>query len=113
MLISLLSFFYKYIAKRIFFLFNPELVHNFVTNQGQLVGEFQTVTNILSKLFARKSPMIKQKIAGITFDGPIGLAAGFDYEAKVVKILPSFGFGFNTVGTITNLPYKGNPKPIL
>ena len=53
------------------------------------------------------------KIAGITFDGPLGLAAGFDYEAKVVKVLPAVGFGFQTVGTITNLPYAGNPRPML
>lgn len=57
--------------------------------------------------------MLQQKIAGITFDGPMGLAAGFDYEARLTQILPSIGFGFQTIGTITNLPYGGNPRPML
>ncbi len=113
MLISFLTLFYKHLTKRGFFLFDPELVHNFVTSQGQLFGKSKTLTNFLSKLFARKSPMLKQKIAGITFDGPIGLAAGFDYEAKLTQILAPIGFGFQTVGTITNLPYGGNPRPML
>lgn len=113
MLIFLLSLFYKQVIKPVFFLFDAELVHNFVTSQGEFIGKFQTANKILSKFFAKKSPMLKQKIAGITFDGPVGLAAGFDYEARVYKILPSLGFGFNTVGTITNLSYEGNPRPML
>lgn len=113
MIIEALSFFYKNITRRIFFLFDPELVHNFVTSQGELIGRFQTPTKFLSRLFSYKSPILKQKVAGIKFDGPIGLAAGFDYEAKLTQILAPIGFGFQTVGTITNLPYKGNRKPIL
>ena len=112
MLIYLLTFTYKNIIKRIFFLFDPEMVHNFITSQGEFIGKFQMPNRILSKLFAGKSPILKQKIKGITFDGPIGLAAGFDYEAKLTQVLPSVGFGFQTVGTITNLPYKGNPRPM-
>ena len=104
---------YKNIVRRIFFLFDPELVHNFVTAQGELLGKSQTLRNFLGKLFSYKSPTIKQRVTGINFESPIGLAAGFDYEAKVVKILPALGFGFNTVGTITNLPYGGNPRPML
>lgn len=112
-LIFLLSLFYKHVIKPVFFLFDAELVHNFVTSRGEFIGRFQTPSKILGKLFAKKSVVLKQKIAGITFEGPIGLAAGFDYEAKLTQILPSVGFGFQTIGTITNLPYEGNPRPIL
>lgn len=113
MLIPFLSLFYKHVTKPIFFLFDPEMVHNFITSQGEFIGRFQTPNKILSKLFAQKSPIIKQGIAGIAFDSPLGLAAGFDYEAKLTQILAPIGFGFQTVGTITNLPYKDNRKPIL
>lgn len=113
MLISLFSGFYKHVSKPIFFRFDPEDVHTFVTSQGEFIGKSNLFNKTASNLFAKKSPMIKQKIAGLTFEGPLGLAAGFDYEAKVVKILPSIGFGFNTVGTITNLEYNGNTKPRL
>lgn len=113
MLISLFSWCYKHLTKPIFFKFDPETVHSFVSNQAEMIGRSKTLTNLISKLFSKKSKILKQKISGVNFDSPLGLAAGFDYEAKNVNILPSLGFGFNTVGTITNLEYEGNPTPRL
>jgi dihydroorotate dehydrogenase subfamily 2 len=49
----------------------------------------------------------------MAFSNPIGLAAGFDYNAQLTGILSSIGFGFETIGTITNMPYEGNPMPRL
>ena len=54
---------------------------------------------------------LKQTILGIDFANPIGLAAGFDKNAEVIKSMLSYGFGFVEVGTITPRPQKGNPKP--
>ncbi len=113
MLFSIFTFIYKNFTKRIFFLIDPELFHNLITSLGELFGKSKIFRDISEKLMAKKYPILKQEITGIKFDAPLGLAAGYDYEAKVVKVLPSFGFGFNTVGTITNLPYSGNPKPRL
>jgi dihydroorotate dehydrogenase len=113
MLISLNTFIYKHIEKPIFFLFDAERVHNFVTTIGEIIGKSSKLNGFLGRFFSPKSPKLMQNIVGITFRSPIGLAAGFDYEAKAVKVLPSIGFGFNTVGTITNLPYGGNPRPRL
>lgn len=113
MLISIFTFIYKNFTKRIFFLIDPELFHNFITSMGEIFGKSKIFRDISGKLMAKKYPILKQEIAGIKFDAPLGLAAGYDYEAKIVKVLPSFGFGFNTVGTITNLPYEGNSKPRL
>ena len=113
MLISLLSATYKYIFKRIFFLFDPETVHELTTGLAELMGKFPFIIPVLSFFFAKKSQIIKQKIAGINFDGPMGLAAGFDYEAKTTQILSGMGFGFQTIGTISNQEYKGNPRPRL
>jgi len=113
MLIFVSSALYKNLIKPIFFFFDPEDIHNFTTSCGEQIGKINLFTNIISFFFAKKSPVLKQKIAGINFDSPMGLAAGFDYEAKAVRILPSIGFGFNTVGTITNQEYGGNSKPRL
>ena len=54
---------------------------------------------------------LKQKILGINFPNPIGLAAGFDKNAEVINQMLSYGFGFVEVGTITPKPQKGNQKP--
>ena len=104
---------YKYLLSKIIFLFNSELMHDLMTIAGELMGKVSFLKKIFYFLFNIKSPILKQKIKGITFDNPIGLAAGFDYEARLTQILSSVGFGFETIGTITNLPYEGNPKPRL
>lgn len=107
------GFFYKAFLKPILFLFDPEFIHESILSFGELVGRFRVKRWFLGLFFGRKYPQIKQTILGIDLDSPIGLAAGFDYEAKLTQILPSLGFGFQTVGTITNQAYEGNPKPRL
>ena len=54
---------------------------------------------------------LKQTILGIDFQNPLGLAAGFDKNAEVIRSILSYGFGFVEVGTITPKPQLGNQKP--
>ena len=56
-------------------------------------------------------PILSQHLIGLDFSNPLGLAAGFDKNAEVIKSMFSLGFGFVEVGTITPLPQMGNPKP--
>jgi dihydroorotate dehydrogenase len=105
--------FYKYFAKQIFFLINPEVVHESIVTLGEHLGNSKTAKKLFSFFFQIKSNLLKQKIKGVAFENPVGLAAGYDYDAKLVRFLPFLGFGFQTVGTITNIPYGGNPKPML
>ncbi len=55
----------------------------------------------------------EKQVMGLNFKNPIGLAAGFDKDAKLYNELASFGFGFIEVGTLTPKPQAGNPKPRL
>ncbi len=110
--LTIIAFIYQKIIKPVFFLFDAEFIHQTHTFFGELLGK-TFVTNYLNWKLNYQSPELKQKIAGINFSGPVGLAAGFDYEARLTQILYSLGFGFQSVGTITNLPYEGNPKPRL
>lgn len=57
--------------------------------------------------------MLSQTIHNISFSNPIGLAAGFDFDAHLVQAISSMGFGFETVGTVTNQAYGGNHPPIM
>lgn len=107
------NLFYKYVLSKIIFLFNSEVAHNVMVNMGELFGKIFFVKQLIALLFSTKSNVLSQNIKGISFENPIGLAAGFDYQGKFTQILPSIGFGFGTVGTITNMPYVGNPKPRL
>lgn len=104
---------YRYIVKPILFLINPETIHELMISFGELLGNIQPLKKLINFLFNYQNAHLHQKIGNIDFKNPIGLAAGFDYNASLTQILSSVGFGFQTVGTITNLPYKGNPKPML
>ena len=56
---------------------------------------------------------LRTTVAGLDFPSPIGLAAGFDKDAKVAPEMLSLGFGFVEVGTLTPRPQAGNEKPRL
>ena len=61
----------------------------------------------------RSDPALAVRALGTTFPNPIGLAAGFDKDAKGYDALLALGFGFVEVGTITAQPQPGNPRPRL
>ncbi|HEY1125193.1 MAG TPA: quinone-dependent dihydroorotate dehydrogenase [Sphingobium sp.] len=58
-------------------------------------------------------PMLRQRIAGLDFAGPVGLAAGFDKDGLVAHRMRRLGFAFGEIGTLTPLPQAGNPRPRL
>lgn len=58
-------------------------------------------------------PRLRSQVYGLTFDNPIGLAAGFDKNALVPDRMLAQGFGFVEVGSLTPRPQAGNPKPRL
>ncbi len=104
---------YGKILKPIFFLYDPEAVHDAMTKTGVLLGNFYFSRKFTAGLFSYKNSILEQKIFGINFKNPIGLSAGFDKNAQLTDILPSVGFGFAEVGSITARSYGGNPKPRL
>ena len=61
----------------------------------------------------RVFPLLKTRLWGREFDGPIGLAAGFDKDAEAIDGLFAMGFDFVEAGTVTPRPQAGNPKPRL
>ena len=65
------------------------------------------------KYFNVTSSNLSRRVFGIDFPNPVGLAAGFDKDAKLFKELGCLGFGFVEIGTVTPKPQPGNPKPRL
>lgn len=111
--LSLCHAVYKKIFRPIFFLFSSENIHDKLVSLGEFFGRYAPLRGIISALLSQKNSMLQQTVAEIQFKSPLGLSAGFDYQAQLMSILPSIGFGFETIGTITNLPYEGNPSPHL
>jgi len=58
-----------------------------------------------------EDPALAQTLWGRVFPNPVGLAAGFDKNARVPAAMLGFGFGFVECGTVTPLPQPGNPRP--
>lgn len=108
-----LASFYKWLLKPVLFKIDPEKVHIKSTAFGEWIGGHDNFRKIVSSQFKTENPVLRQKLAGIEFSNPIGLAAGFDYEARLTQITSSIGFGFHSVGTITNSEFGGNPRPQL
>lgn len=99
--------------KKVLFKQDAEKVHERFLNLGEKLGKKPTIKNVIALFLKYKSPSLKQKVLGIEFENPIGLAAGFDHEAKLTQILPEIGFGFNSVGSVTYGQYPGNNPPRL
>jgi len=74
--------------------------------------KFSFIKSFLKK---RYTPLgnLSRNLFGLTFSNPVGLAAGFDKNAKYLNELSALGFGFVEIGTVTPLPQEGNPKPRL
>jgi len=95
------------------FLFNAELIHHITFKMIKLGGMIPGKMWSWRLIFKVKDTSLEREVFGLKFDNPVGLAAGFDKDAKLFDELASFGFGFVEIGTVTPLPQDGNPKPRL
>ena len=92
--------------QKIAFLGDAEKVHNISLPILEFIYK-----SYFGKVFHKKIIRKKTKQFGISFDNPVGLAAGFDKNADYLNFLSNIGFGFIEVGTLTPKPQSGNPKP--
>lgn len=104
---------YKLLIRPVLFLFDPEKVHHFTFNILRIKGSIPGFKSLVSLLFSYKNPKLERTLFGITFKNPVGLAAGFDKDAKLIDELSTFGFGFIEIGTLTPKAQPGNEKPRL
>lgn len=102
---------YKYILRPIFFSIDPEKIHHLVFKLIKFSQSIPGVPFITRLIYVTKSQKLEREVFGIKFPNPVGLAAGFDKDAKLYKELSNFGFGFIEIGTITPLAQPGNDKP--
>jgi len=101
---------YQKIIKPLLFRFDPEGVHHFTFLAIKWMHYLPGVGALLRTLFRVQHPKLERQVFGLHFPNPVGLAAGFDKDAKLYKELSNFGFGFIEIGTVTPKPQGGNPK---
>ena len=100
---------YKYVIRPLLFLLDAETAHYFSFSMIGLLSRLG-LTGLFKKWFVLEDPRLEKEVFGISFKNPIGLAAGFDKDAKRFNEFSDFGFGFVEIGTLTPKPQTGNPK---
>lgn len=101
---------YKFLVSILFtFLKDPESVHHLALLYLRFLGlpPFNAIARAINTV---RSPLLVQEVFGIRFNNPVGIAAGFDKEGKVILGLEALGFGYVEVGTVTKYPQRGNPR---
>ncbi|MFD0963937.1 quinone-dependent dihydroorotate dehydrogenase [Pseudofulvibacter geojedonensis] len=101
---------YKSIIRPIFFAFDPEKIHHFTFSFIKILSKLPFASSVIKGMYQINDPRLEREVFGLKFKNPVGLAAGFDKEAKLYNELGNFGFGFIEIGTITPKGQIGNPK---
>lgn len=101
---------YQFLVKPILFLFDPEKVHHFTFSLIRTLCKIPLMSSIFRGIYAVNDKRLERTVFGLKFKNPVGLAAGFDKDAKLYNELSNFGFGFVEIGTLTPKPQIGNPK---
>ena len=106
---QIFSSMYKTFIRPILFLYDPERIHYFTFSLIRFLSKLG-MGKIFKSIYEVKNRKLEKTLFGLNFPNPVGLAAGFDKDAKLYKELSSFGFGFIEIGTVTPKPQLGNPK---
>ena len=101
---------YKLLIRPILFCFDPEQVHHFTFSLIRFLNKIPGFGKLFQSIYEVKNPKLEREVFGLKFKNPVGLAAGFDKDAKLYQELSNFGFGFIEIGTLTPKPQEGNPK---
>ena len=101
------------IVKKILFKYDPENVHYKVMKWLTKAYNSGVGKKYLECNYCIKHPSLERTVFGLKFKNPVGLAAGFDKDARFIDELACLGFGFIEIGTVTPRPQDGNEKPRL
>ncbi len=105
--------FYKSFIRPLLFRFDPEKVHHFVSSSLQFIFGIPGTAALARHFMSVDDDRLEREVFGLKFKNPVGVAAGFDKEARLFGALGNLGFGFVEVGTITPKGQPGNEKPRL
>ena len=99
--------------KPFLFLFQPEKAHHITITLARIGFGIPVIGALLKNYYTVKHKSLQRNLFGLTFENPVGLAAGFDKDGKYFRLMSKLGFGFIELGTVTPKPQIGNPQPRL
>ena len=99
------------LIKPLLFKLQPESAHHL----AECVLKLPNICEFAFKSFKKShfidDAILNQELFGRTFSNPVGLGAGFDKNATMIRGIETLGFGYTEIGTVTPKPQDGNPKP--
>ncbi len=99
---------YKTLVRPLLFSQDPEKIHDWTFS---ILSKINAVPGLFEELYRRYNVSgLERELWGLPFPNPVGLAAGFDKDARLLSVWEAFGFGFVEIGTVTPKPQLGNPK---
>ena len=104
---------YDGLYKQVFSRIDPEQIHELSIKLLAGAGQFPPTRSFLAQTFSPRPAFPPINLWGRAFAHPLGLAGGFDKDARCLPALQSLGFSFIEVGTVTPQPQLGNPTPRL
>lgn len=102
---------YKKLIRPLLFQQDAESAHELALKLASKTNRSPFLSELAKAFYGLETPKLEQKIFGLTFPNPIGLAAGFDKNGTTPKAMQALGFGFVEIGSVTARSSEGNPKP--
>ena len=104
---------YESAVRPLLFRLDAERAHNLTLRASELGGRSELVRRAAGRAFSYRDPRLETTLAGLPLANPIGLAAGFDKNARAIGMLGALGFGHLEIGSVSADASDGNPKPRL
>lgn len=98
------------LARPALFALPPETAHRLVHRLGETIAG-TPLESALERRYAIRDPRLTVEAFGQSFPSPLGVAAGFDKNARIPGVLGRLGFGHVEIGGVTARPQPGNPRP--
>ena len=95
--------------RRFLFRLEPERAHNMGSMAARAGQRF--AHGVLEKRFRFESKRLQSEVFGLSFANPLGIAAGFDKNARLIRFWQALGCGFAEIGSVTAKKSRGNAKP--
>jgi dihydroorotate dehydrogenase len=99
------------LIRSLLFGLEAERAHDWVCGALRLAQTSALLRGAWARAWCTEDPRLEQSVLGLRFANPVGLAAGFDKDARLIPALAAFGFGGIEIGTVTPRPQPGNPRP--
>ena len=101
---------YKSLIRPVLFSLDPEHAHHLTMRMGNFANKMGLIP-FVDKLYKKEDSRLQQKIFGLNFKNPVGLAAGSDKNCEAQEMMAAFGFGFLESVSFTFQAQDGNPRP--